>query len=132
MSSPDFIFGGGSLTVAWRQDNISELAGALQQARIDRIDSAAIYPYTAPGEADRLLGSNQYPEKGFTIDTKILFFGDGSGTLAEPAIRKSLSSSLEDLKVQKVRILFIGNEFPPQPQRKVTFIGKRALLPCAR
>jgi aflatoxin B1 aldehyde reductase len=104
MSSIQYIFGGGGLTEAWREDNIADLKKALQQAKINRIDSAAVYPYTAPGGADALLGDNKFPES-FQVDTKALYFGDGSGTLSAEAIQKSLSGSLERLRVSKVSTL---------------------------
>jgi aflatoxin B1 aldehyde reductase len=87
MSPPEFIFGGGGLSDTWREDNISELIEALQQVRIHRIDSAVVYPYHEPGGADRLLGSSKFPGKGFAIDTKILYFGDGGGTMTAERYR---------------------------------------------
>lgn len=102
MSPPAFIFGGGGLTDAWQEDNISTLLSALEHPNIKRIDSATVYPYTTPGGAHRLLGRSKDPEKGFTIDTKVLFYGDGSGTMTPEVIRKSLAGSLEGLGVRKV------------------------------
>jgi len=102
MSPPELIFGGGGLTEAWREDNIAELIEALQQSGVNRIDSAAVYPYNAPGGADRLLGISKFPDKGFAIDTKVLYFGDGSGTMTADAIQTSLFGSLKGLRVQKV------------------------------
>jgi aflatoxin B1 aldehyde reductase len=106
MSSVEYIFGGGGLTEAWREDDMPNLQKALQQAKINRIDSAAVYPYTAPGGADALLGDSKFTES-FEVDTKALYFGDGSGTLTAEAIQKSLSGSLERLRVAKVSSLVV-------------------------
>lgn len=104
MEHPKYLFGAGGFTTAWKDRDLDELLEILQHSGIDQIDSAATYPYHAPGEADRLLGNHGFAEKGFTIDTKILFFGDGSGTMTAEAIQKSLQGSLRDLKVNKVSI----------------------------
>ncbi|KAF2728642.1 Aldo/keto reductase [Polyplosphaeria fusca] len=115
MTPPAFIFGGGSLTEAWREDNMPALLSALEHANIKRIDSAAIYPYTAPGGADRLLGHCKASEKGFALDTKVLFYGDGSGTMAPEAIQKSLADSLEGLGVRKINTYYLHAPDPHTP-----------------
>jgi aflatoxin B1 aldehyde reductase len=74
------------LAEGWREDNTLDLRQALQKAKINRIGSAAVYPYTTPGGADALLCASKFTES-FDVVTKALFFGDGSGTLTAEAIR---------------------------------------------
>ncbi|KAF2012095.1 Aldo/keto reductase [Aaosphaeria arxii CBS 175.79] len=106
MAPPQFTYGAGNLSYDWTPDTINDLAKALKEAGINRVDSAAIYPFTDPGGSDRLLGIGKFPEKGFTVDTKAMVFGDGSGTMTEAAIEKSLSGSLEGLKIPKVNVFY--------------------------
>ena len=105
MSPPPYILGSGHFAVTWSEDDVAHLPEVLQEAGITQIDSAALYPITSSGKSERLIGENQYVEKGFQVDTKVMWFGDGRGHLTADAIEKSVTASLERLKVKKVHYL---------------------------
>lgn len=78
---------------------------AIKKSDIRHLETAGIYPFHAPGEAEKWIGDGEYAENGFAIDTKI-FYGDlalgGKGHLKGDAVEKSLDRSLKKLKVDKV------------------------------
>ena len=102
MSTQVIIFGGASIGTSFStKESVVELGEVLKSHGISRIDSAARYG----GEShlsETLIGHAGFLEKGITIDTKINFFGDGSGTLSAAAIEKSLEDSFTSLRVSKV------------------------------
>lgn len=103
MNYPQLIFGGASIGARFVDlHDMAALENALQTSSITRVDTAARYPVNSPGQSQRLLGEARFTEKGFSIDTKINYFGDGSGTLAAEAIDASLQESLLSLNVSKV------------------------------
>jgi len=74
---------------------------------ITELDTAARYPPDNHGGSERMLGAVKANDKGFTLNTKVLFPGNNSdGTLSEEAVRKSMASSLKNLGVDKVCILY--------------------------
>ena len=102
MSSPQLIFGCASLGKSFtNNEEVEKLGEALQNVHISRVDTAARYPPTSPGTSERLIGEANYGEK-FTIDTKVMVSGDGSGSLTATNIGKSLENSLKSLGVEKV------------------------------
>lgn len=103
MSSPELIFGCASLGKSFTtKEEVQELGEALQVAHISRIDTAARYPPTSPGTSEKLIGEANLGKR-FTIDTKIMVTGAGSGSLTATNIGKSLDNSLKSLGVIKVR-----------------------------
>lgn len=101
---PVLIFGGASIGSAYTTpEAVKELLSTLQSLGIRKIDTAARYPPTSPGTSELLLGDAGAARQGFTIDTKILASGDGSGNLAPAAIEQSLQGSYERLKLENVR-----------------------------
>jgi aflatoxin B1 aldehyde reductase len=102
MSPPSLILGTAGFGSSWTVESASELPPTLQKLGITRIDTAALYPVTAPGRAEQILGANKLASQGFSIDTKILYAGDGGGTMDEAAVHKSLSQSLDVLKTPSV------------------------------
>jgi aflatoxin B1 aldehyde reductase len=104
MAPPELIFGNANVGYTWTDaDDIDALARQLQAGGIRRLDTAARYPPTKPGESQRLLGAHAFGAQGFAIDTKILAFtADGSGEMTTEAIQKSVTESLEALKIDKV------------------------------
>ncbi|KAM4057920.1 aldo/keto reductase family protein [Hirsutella rhossiliensis] len=98
-SHPLLIFGGASIGYAYdRPEAVSELLRTLRSLGITRVDTAARYPPTNPGASERLLGEAGAATQGFDLDTKILCWGDGSGTLEPAAIEKSLHESRRRLQ----------------------------------
>ncbi|KAF9629570.1 hypothetical protein BFW01_g10773 [Lasiodiplodia theobromae] len=102
---PVLIFGGASIGSAYTTpEAVEELLSTLQSLGIRKIDTAARYPPTSPGTSELLLGDAGAARQGFTIDTKILASGDGSGNLAPAAIEQSLQGSYERLKLENARV----------------------------
>lgn len=107
MSRPKIIFGTATVGMGFDDpQTVSELLEFLKGHNINYIDTAGRYPPLKPGLSETLLGQVNAAHKGFVLDTKILAGpGDGSGELASSAIRSSLSTSLERLNVDSVRIV---------------------------
>ena len=102
MSTPAIIFGSATIGRNFAsQDSVVELGDALESAGISRVDTAARYGGKTH-RAETLIGDAGLTEKGVVIDTKINYFGDGSGTLSAAAIEKSLEGTLASLRVSKV------------------------------
>ena len=89
-------------------EDIDNLLEVLQASRIESIDTAPVYPGTAPGTSERLLGEAKAAEKGFVIDTKVKVTGEGpgQGSLTKDAINESVSRSLETLGVNEVNVVY--------------------------
>ncbi|KAJ5716806.1 Aldo/keto reductase [Penicillium malachiteum] len=83
------------------QSNISELIDRLATANIKHYDTASLYPLTNPGGSERLLGSVREPD--FVIDSKILFRPQA---LRSDSMKESLDSTLQNLGVQKINVLY--------------------------
>jgi aflatoxin B1 aldehyde reductase len=104
MASRPYIIGSGQFGLTWTEEDVTHLPEILQNNNITRIDSAAIYPITSPGTSEHLIGKNKYVEKGFQVDTKVMWLApDGRGHLSADAIEKSVGESLERLGLKKVR-----------------------------
>jgi hypothetical protein len=106
MGRPNIIFGAATFGMGFDDPQaVSEVLDFLKKHDIHHIDTAGRYPPLNPGLSEILLGQADAAQKGFVLDTKILAGpGDGSGELAKSAIGKSLSTSLQRLKVDSVRI----------------------------
>ena len=104
MAHPELIFGTAKVGSVWTApEDISTLAHELSEGGIRRLDTAACYPSTNPGESQRTLGAHSFGSQGFAIDTKVLAWtADGSGEMTPEAIEKSVTDSLEALKIEKV------------------------------
>ncbi|KAJ7451676.1 NADP-dependent oxidoreductase domain-containing protein [Mycena latifolia] len=97
-SRPTLIFGGGPIGSTYATaESVSEILSALKALGINRIDTAARYPQTNPGESERLLGQVGAVAQGFVVDTKILVSDDPSGSLEPVAVGNSLRESCERL-----------------------------------
>ena len=106
MSLPEVIFGCASFGAAFfTKEEVQQLSQVLKASGIERVDTAARYPPTAPGRSQELLGEAGYGQD-FLIDTKILFEGKPNGSLTPAAIEKSLIDSLKVLKIAKVNVLY--------------------------
>lgn len=78
---------------------------AIKNSGVRHLETAALYPFHAQGEAEKWIGDGDYVKNCFAIDTKV-FYGDlalgGRGHLKGDAVEKSLDNSLQKLKVTKV------------------------------
>ena len=81
---------------------MDKLIETSKKAGINRIDTAAALPGNNPGGTEKLLGNLELAEHGFIIDSKVIWSGNGDGTLTAEAVEKSVAQSLESLKVSKV------------------------------
>ncbi|KAF2191567.1 Aldo/keto reductase [Zopfia rhizophila CBS 207.26] len=106
MTPPKILIGSATWGITMSKDEINELAGALEELGIREVDTAALYPPTNPGGSEKFLGECGYAEKGFLINTKIMYFGDGKGTLTASAIQKSLDQSLASVETDKLNVLY--------------------------
>lgn len=101
---PQLIFGtasfGMDLTDFQDSRSLYALYRALQELKIDRLDTGARYPPLQPGRAEELIGETRDVSEGFFIDTKVYtdVRTDGSGDLKSEAIEKSTQGSLQRLK----------------------------------
>ncbi|KAI0182687.1 putative aldo/keto reductase [Xylaria flabelliformis] len=85
----------------------SQFLDSVRSTGISQIDTAARYPPDNHGGSERMLGAIHASDKGFTINTKILFAGQNSdGTLSKEAVRRSVASSLKRLNIDKIGILY--------------------------
>ncbi len=115
---PLLIYGGAAVGDSYTTpEAVSELLNTLQSLGIDRIDTAARYPATNSGASERLLGLAGAAKHGFTIDTKVVCSGDGSGSLEPAAIDKSLEGSYERLQLHNatVNVLYAHMPDPKTP-----------------
>jgi len=108
---PQLTFGCANVGIAWRsREELQALSETLGRLNVNRIDTAARYPPSEPGLAEKLLGEAEFADKGFKVNTKIFIkAGDGGGSMSEEAIRTSIENSLKALKaikVNDVRILY--------------------------
>lgn len=104
MSSPQVCFGCASIGKSYTTaEQVTALLHSLSKAGIKHLDTAARYPPTSPGLSEKLLGEAECGKKGeFSVNTKVLISGDGSGSLTETAIGKSLDQSYQSLGVSEV------------------------------
>lgn len=120
---PILHFGGGTVGegVFATADDTSKLLDTLAQCKIDHIDSASVYPMSAPGASERLIGTVKAAQRGFVLDSKIAVTGDGpgQGSLRKEAIDESLTRSLTALSVNQV-----GTDvsFRPSSPRRVMIL----------
>ncbi|OTA53268.1 Aldo/keto reductase [Hypoxylon sp. EC38] len=100
-------FGSSHVPALQDEANVSQFLDVLRDAGVSQIDTAARYPPDNHGGSERMLGRVKAGERGFTINTKVLFAGQSSdGTLSIEAVRKSVADSLERLGVEKLGILY--------------------------
>ncbi|KAJ6509042.1 NADP-dependent oxidoreductase domain-containing protein [Mycena sanguinolenta] len=117
MAPPELIFGTANVGSVWATpEDINKLAHELSDGGIRRLDTAARYPPTNPGESQRILGAHSFGSQGFAIDTKILAWtADGSGEMTPEAIEKSVTNSLEVLKIEMINVLYSHRPDPSTP-----------------
>ncbi|KAL8917304.1 MAG: hypothetical protein Q9208_008025 [Pyrenodesmia sp. 3 TL-2023] len=103
---PVIHFGGGTIgqgAFATAED-VGGLLETLAACGITEIDTAGVYPASAPGASERLLGAAKASDRGFTINTKIMVtgVGPGQGSLRKEAIDESVQRSLATLGVPQI------------------------------
>ena len=112
---PTIIFGGASIGSKFSDlSSVSLLLATLTAQGVTHIDTAARYGASygsGPaigkfGDSEILLGKASAAEKGFTIDSKVLFLANGEKELTREKVEESTLKTLERLKVQKVRTLY--------------------------
>lgn len=105
MTPPKVYIGSSTWCDKTPKEVVEKYIPVLQELGVKEIDTAPIYPVLSPGETEKLLGELGFVSNGFLVDSKVLYFGDGSGTLTADAIQRSLDSSLANIKTGKVREL---------------------------
>ncbi len=95
---------------------------------LTELTTAARYPATNSGASERLLGLAGAAKHGFTIDTKVVCSGDGSGSLEPAAIDKSLEGSYERLQLHNATVNVL---YAHMPDPKTPLEEQAAGLKCA-
>ncbi|KAH8926359.1 putative aldehyde reductase [Atractiella rhizophila] len=104
----EILFGGGSIgKTGWINTLpvLDEVLSLSAEKGCKTIDCAFIYSPGAPTTSESLIGEWKAQEKRWVIDTKANSYFKGAHTLEN--LRRSLESSLERLKVKKVRIFYL-------------------------
>ncbi|KAK7188969.1 putative aldo/keto reductase [Paraphaeosphaeria sporulosa] len=119
--SPKLIFGTGGLGMApgsFRDStSVRPLMSTLKELGITHLDTAARYPPTSPGLAEKLVGE---AADGFVVDTKVLTetHADGSGDSKKEKIENSVSESMNRLRRESVNILYSHRADPATPLKE--------------
>ncbi|KAI0851994.1 Aldo/keto reductase [Daldinia vernicosa] len=109
-------FGSSHVPALQDEANVLKFLDTLQDGGIAQIDTAARYPPDNHGASERMLGQVKAYQKGFTINTKVLFAGQNSaGSLSKEAVRKSVENSLQNLGAAKIGILYAHAADPETP-----------------
>lgn len=109
-TQPKLIFGAAGIGDEFKTaESVTELLKVLKSSSVTTLDTAALYPPTAIGSSEQLLGETGAPQNGFKIDTKVMVTGVvGDSTLEPTKIEASLDTSFERLKLQhgqKINVL---------------------------
>lgn len=109
---PKLIFGAAGFGDEFKTaESVQELSKTLKASGITTLDTAALYPPTAVGASEQLLGVTGAIKNGFKVDTKVMIFGiSGDGTLEPAKIEASVNTSIERLKLQdgeKINVLHV-------------------------
>ena len=109
--APQLIFGCGGVGHEFvGEEAVRELLHTLRDAGVTRLDTAALYPPTAIGASQRLIGKTGAVRMGFTIDTKVMVSIHGlRGTLEPEKIAESVVGSYEALQLsghEQINILY--------------------------
>ncbi|ORY13749.1 aldehyde reductase [Clohesyomyces aquaticus] len=72
---------------------------------IKTIDTAALHPLSMPGASEKAVGEGAYANDGFLINTKALFTFEG-GCYTTEGVEKSVTQSLQSLKIPKINVLY--------------------------
>lgn len=99
--SVHILIGCGTWGHGFSIDQVREQLGSLDKLRCRHIDTAALYPFTSPGAAERFLG--EIGHEDLLVDTKAMWYDNGDNTLTFDAVQKSIDESLERLRTNKVR-----------------------------
>ncbi|TRX90413.1 hypothetical protein FHL15_008778 [Xylaria flabelliformis] len=103
---PSIIAGGGTWGHNVDDDEVQRHMAALKAIGVREIDTAALYPFSNPTKSEQIIGKSRFGQEGFLIDTKIMWFNGGKGTLTKDNIPKSVDDSLERLGLEKVNVLY--------------------------
>ncbi|KAK6189352.1 hypothetical protein LQW54_013347 [Pestalotiopsis sp. IQ-011] len=119
--SAHILIGSGTWGHAFSIDEVRKQLGSLDKLQCRQVDTAALYPFTSPGEAERLLG--EIGHEGLLVDTKAMWYDNGDNTLTFDAVQKSINESLERLRASKVNIFY-----PIGPDHKTPLEEQAAAL----
>ncbi|KAI1757666.1 Aldo/keto reductase [Xylaria castorea] len=122
---PSIIAGGGTWGHNVDDDEAQRHMAALKAIGVREIDTAALYPFSNPTMSEQIIGKSRFGQEGFLVDTKIMWFNGGKGTLTKDNIPKSVDDSLERLGLEKVNVLYaIGPDHDtPLEEQAAAFDG---------
>lgn len=121
MSHPEVIFGAASLGLHEGShfdsgEKAQKIIDILKSHTVLHIDTSRHYPSAAPGTSEQILGQTQL--SGFTIDTKVL---SSPGQHKPENLLKSINTSLQELGISKVNILYLHFPDPDTPLEDVCY-----------
>ncbi|RYC64483.1 hypothetical protein CHU98_g1716 [Xylaria longipes] len=122
---PSIIVGGGTWGHNVNDDEAQRHMAAFKDIGVREIDTAALYPFSNPTMSEQIIGKSRFGQDGFLIDTKIMWFSGGRGTLTRDNIPKSVDESLQRLGLEKVNVLYaIGPDYDtPLEEQAAAFDG---------
>ncbi|KAI0454659.1 Aldo/keto reductase [Xylaria acuta] len=122
---PSIIAGGATWGHNVNDDEAQRQMASLKAIGVREIDTAALYPFSKPTMSEQIIGNSRFGQDGFLIDTKIMWFNGGKGTLTKDNIPKSVDESLERLGLEKVNVLYaIGPDHEtPLEEQAAAFDG---------
>ncbi|KAJ8120183.1 hypothetical protein ONZ43_g3046 [Nemania bipapillata] len=122
---PSTIAGGGTWGHNVDGDEVRRQMADLKSIGVREIDTAALYPFSNPTKSEQIIGESRFGSDGFLIDTKIMWFNGGNGTLTNENIPKSVDESLQRLGVEKLNVLYaIGPDHEtPLEEQAAAFDG---------
>lgn len=121
---PKLIFGAAGIGDEFKTaESVTDLLRTLKSSAVTTLDTAALYPPTAIGASEKLLGDTGAAKNGFKIDTKVMVTSIiGDGTLEPAKIEASVNTSMERLKLPhggKINVLHahaVDNSTPIKDQ----------------
>jgi aflatoxin B1 aldehyde reductase len=114
--APSIIFGTASIGGKFSDaGSVASLLTTLTASGITHLDTAARYganygsgpPVGSIGDSESLLGTCNAAARGFAIDSKILFLGNGEQETTMAKVEESTLQTLARLKVDRVRYMYI-------------------------
>lgn len=101
----ELVIGAGNWGVA-DEDDMNKLIAAIRKHKsiIETVDTAALYPFSAPSASEMVVGGAGFAQDGFLVNTKALFYPEG-GCYTHDGVQNSVMKSLKSLNVSKVSSL---------------------------
>ncbi|PVI01612.1 Aldo/keto reductase [Periconia macrospinosa] len=102
----DLVIGAGHWGQGGQNDE-TQLIAAIRKYKsvIKTVDTAALYPFAAPGSSEKVVGDAGFGNDGYLVNTKALFYPQG-GCYTPDGVQSSVARSLESLNMANVHVLY--------------------------